>query len=454
MDNKKMIEEVLEINGEIEKIFKDITHGLPYKLFRKRIVKELVNKDYFNKLDNLLGQMSNSDLLIVMNIADYVIKIIYVPKYLSQAFFDFEKIKNDPDYLVEAYKETIKQHEAIASLARDKDYYEIIKNKSKVEQMEKYLLETMTNEQIQELANSSKDWQEKLYFYRFLKDGKKPCKFKPQKDGKYFVIKVKYLHEKENNEYYYICNDETVKKGDKVVVTSYTGEPFDLKVSKVLETNYYDEKDLPVSKDESQEFFAKTSDLDEFGAKYSFGKLKFYKDGEQIPFYDADLDRQCYLSSLKIANEITDRLSEEQKNYFATIPNFELVPDDFKKEVILKFVAEEPKHIREIEGAEDEISDYILRNVKNPEVYAEIKRITREVIEEIDDNDFYNLLSDTFEEHNTDFINYIKNSFIKGKTNLECDEEQEEWLAKKVFNTLIVELQKINEYIQAKEKNN
>lgn len=450
MEEKDLLEQVLDIDKELEEIFKRITHGLPYKLFRKKIVAEVLKNDYYSKLELLLSKMSNSDLLVVMNVADYVIKIIYVPKYLSEAFVDYEKIKNDPDYLIQAYNNIVDQHEAIASMSRDKDYYEIIKEKSNIEKIEKYLLEAMTNEQIHELANSSKDWQEKLYFYGFLKDGSKPCKFKKQREKKYYVLKVKYITKNDKNEYYYICNYENIKKGDKVIVTSYTGHSYDLKVAKVLDSSYYEEKDLPISIADSEEVVAKANEIEEFGGKYSFGKLKFYDDkGKEVPFFDADLDRQSYLSSLKIADQITDRLSDNLKKELSNIPNFELVPRSFKQMILDEYIVYEPKHIKELVGAEDEISDYILFNVKNPEIYETLKAITDSVVEDLDENDFENLLNDTFVEDNSDFIKYIENNFVKGKHNLEKDDE---WIAEKVFNKTIVELQKISKFKQEQEK--
>lgn len=40
-------------------------------------------------------------------------------------------------------------------MSKDKYYYEIVMGKANIKEIEKYLLTSMTNEQIQELANSS-----------------------------------------------------------------------------------------------------------------------------------------------------------------------------------------------------------------------------------------------------------------------------------------------------------
>lgn len=450
MDEKSLLEQVLNIDKKLEKIFVEITHGLPYKLFRKKIISEVLKNDYYNQLEFLLSKMSNSDLLVIMNVADYVTKIIFVPKYLSEAFVDYEKIKNNPDYLIQAYNELVNQQKAIASMSKNKDYYEIVMKKANIKKIEKYLLESMTNEQIQKLANSSKDWQKKLYFYGFLKAGSKPCKFKKYKGNKYYVLKVKYTTKQDKNEYYYICNDKNIYKGDKVIVTSYTGHSYDLKVAKVLETAYFEEKNLPVSIANSEEVIAKADEIEEFGGKYSFGKLKFYdKKGKKVPFFDADLDRQSYLSSLKIADQITDRLNNNIKKELSNIPNFELVPSSLKRVIMDEYMIYEPKHISEIVGLEDEICDYILFNVKNTEVYETTKEMTKNVIDTLDENDFENLLNDTFVESNSDFIKYIENNFVSGKHNLK---QNDEWIAKNVFNKTIVELQKISKFKHEQER--
>ena len=135
MDEKSLLEQVLNIDKKLEKIFVEITHGLPYKLFRKKIISEVLKNDYYNQLEFLLSKMSNSDLLVIMNVADYVTKIIFVPKYLSEAFVDYEKIKNNSDYLIQAYNELVNQQKAIASMSKNKDYYEIVMKKANIKKI-------------------------------------------------------------------------------------------------------------------------------------------------------------------------------------------------------------------------------------------------------------------------------------------------------------------------------
>lgn len=80
---------------------------------------------------------------------------MYVPEYLGDAFVYYEKIKNNPNYLIQAYNDLVEQQKSIASMPKDKYYYEIVMGKANIKEIEKYLLTSMTNEQIQELANSS-----------------------------------------------------------------------------------------------------------------------------------------------------------------------------------------------------------------------------------------------------------------------------------------------------------
>lgn len=45
-----------------------------HMLFRRKIISEVLKNDYYNQLHFLLSKMSNSDLLVVMNVANYVTK--------------------------------------------------------------------------------------------------------------------------------------------------------------------------------------------------------------------------------------------------------------------------------------------------------------------------------------------------------------------------------------------
>lgn len=74
MKEKNLLEQVLNIDKKLEEMFAQITHGLSYKLFRRKIISEVLKNDYYNQLHFLLSKMSNSDLLVVMNVANYVTK--------------------------------------------------------------------------------------------------------------------------------------------------------------------------------------------------------------------------------------------------------------------------------------------------------------------------------------------------------------------------------------------
>ena len=70
------------------------------------------------------------------------------------------------------------QQDAIEKYALNEYYYKKIMNLNYFDEIEKFLLSQMSNEDLMELANSSKDWYDKLYYYEFLKneDDKKMSK--------------------------------------------------------------------------------------------------------------------------------------------------------------------------------------------------------------------------------------------------------------------------------------
>lgn len=452
VNNTSLIDRIIELDKEIDKILKEITHGLPQKLFRKKIVLALFEKNIIGEVHEILSHMGNVELAMTLNLTKHIIGIEYIPKYMTEAFIDFKKIKEDPNYLINEYYRLVEQHKTIMNISNSKENYEIVKSRANIEKIEEYLLHSMNNEQINELANTSDDWNKKLYYYGFLKDkNEEQCKFKKQKNGKYYVIKVKYITVKDKNEYLYICNDDSIKKGNKVMVSSYIGYPLELKVAKVIESKYYNFEELPISIDDSEEVIAKVNSEEKLSAfKYSFGNLKCLKNGKEVPIFDPNLDRQSSLTSIKIANEVTNRLDDKTKSMLFNIPNFELVPRKFKQEIIDKYISLENDEIKEIDGLEDEICDYVLFNIKHEDCYNLINEIVNEVIANMEELTFENLLKNTFKENNGEYIKYIMEKYVIEKhKNIECDDE---WLAGRIFDTLIVKIQLINKTMLEEEK--
>lgn len=165
------IKEIIELDNELKKFLDKYGSKLPYSLEIKlnREWKK-VSKIYKNKADEIFGKMSNGELLIAIGMTEYIFTIVNIVDYFQKIKIDFDKIKDNPDLLINMYFRILKEDLILKEYAISDYYYEKIKAKNNIENIEKILLSNMTNEQIGFLASNSNQWLTKLYYYGFLKN--------------------------------------------------------------------------------------------------------------------------------------------------------------------------------------------------------------------------------------------------------------------------------------------
>ena len=161
-------DKLLDLDKEISAFF---TKHTKYDYFEKELNKEwsIHGNDFVKRADDILSTMDNEELLYALLGTKTIEKIIDVCKYFKPYKINVEYLKEHPEKAKEYYIDNLMQQDAIKSKSINKYYYKAIMNLNNFDEIEKAILSNMSNDDLMELANSSNDWREKLYFYGFIK---------------------------------------------------------------------------------------------------------------------------------------------------------------------------------------------------------------------------------------------------------------------------------------------
>ena len=164
-------------NGKLELI--DITNkdgmriykrGLIYivaKAFRELYPEALITVNY-QLYHSMLCELDNLEVTeeMIEKVNKRVKEIIKLNLPITKEIMSKEKA-------MEFYIENLTQQKAIRNTAINDYYYDRIKELNYFDEIEKVILSYMSNDELMELANNSKDWYEKLYYYGFIKSNSK-----------------------------------------------------------------------------------------------------------------------------------------------------------------------------------------------------------------------------------------------------------------------------------------
>ena len=122
-----------------------------------------------DKALKLLSTMNNNDVIESFKRSEFLFKYIDYSRFFKKIRLDKKRIKEENSYLEEYKRITdlldiliIKCHESICDSNQILDLLGF-------DNILDYLLTEMSNDDIMELATSSTDWEDKLYYYAYLK---------------------------------------------------------------------------------------------------------------------------------------------------------------------------------------------------------------------------------------------------------------------------------------------
>jgi len=126
-------------------------------------------KRYIDKAINILKKMSSKDMIEVIKRCRYLWNFIDLKKFIKRYPLNKTYLNNNKDMYIEEYRNLQNTCYSLSNISTNvkefQDYMSILA----VDDIEKYLLTNMPNDQIYSLASSTGMWDEKLYFFSFFK---------------------------------------------------------------------------------------------------------------------------------------------------------------------------------------------------------------------------------------------------------------------------------------------
>ena len=168
------VDKILDLDKEVQDFLDKYSSGKKADYYEKELNKQwkIHGKDFSKRADDILKKMSNVELMYTILGTERIKDITEIFEYFKPYKIDVEYLKEHPDKAKEYYYDNLMQQDAIQKTSINKYYYDIIMDKNYFEEIERFVLSQMNNEELMELADSSKDWYEKLYYYGFLKQDK------------------------------------------------------------------------------------------------------------------------------------------------------------------------------------------------------------------------------------------------------------------------------------------
>ena len=167
----KNIDDILDLDKELTDFLDKYSSGKEEDYFEKELNKqwEKHGDKFIKRADKLLKKMSNQELMYTLLGTESIKDIVRVIDYFKPYKINLEYLIEHPEKSKEYYYDNLLQQDAIRHNAINEYYFRIIMDLNYFEEIERFILSQMSNQELMKLADSSKDWQEKLYYYGFLK---------------------------------------------------------------------------------------------------------------------------------------------------------------------------------------------------------------------------------------------------------------------------------------------
>ena len=142
-------------------------------LTEDEIANKFEEKDFVGKAMKIIKKLSNNNLIELLKRSRYLSSFIDLKRFIKKYPLNKAKLKKNNSLYIEEYHRLQNICFRINDISFDKEEFNEYLDILDVDNVEKYLLEHMPNEQIYTLANENGIWEEKLYYFSFLKNVKK-----------------------------------------------------------------------------------------------------------------------------------------------------------------------------------------------------------------------------------------------------------------------------------------
>ena len=158
------INELLIIDQEIRDFTRD-----NYELSEEEFNEQFDEKKFISRAKRILNKLNSFDLIEAIKRSEYIWSYIDLGYYIKKYPINKTYLKNNKDKYLETYKNLQKFCKHISELSNDFNEFFEYAVVLDIDGVEEYLLSNMPNNQIYELSQETNDWNQKLFYFSFLK---------------------------------------------------------------------------------------------------------------------------------------------------------------------------------------------------------------------------------------------------------------------------------------------
>lgn len=137
------------------------------------IALKFEEKKFVDRAIKILKKLSNNNVIELLKRARYLTNFIDLKKFIKKYPLNKSKLKKNKELFIEEYKKLQKTCFFLSDIAIDYKEFREYMDVLDIDNVEKYLLENMPNDQIYKLSLETGIWDEKLFYFSFLKNNKK-----------------------------------------------------------------------------------------------------------------------------------------------------------------------------------------------------------------------------------------------------------------------------------------
>lgn len=160
----KDLNDLLIIDQKIGDFYYDNTN-----LTDDEFVEKFYNMNYIDKALKKVKKLSGNKVLELLKRSNYIKDFIDLKKFLKPYKINKKYLKENQEMYIEEYKKLRRTCFLISDISSNDCDFEEYMDALDIDNIEEYLLKNMPNEQIYKLSLETGIWDEKLFYFSFLK---------------------------------------------------------------------------------------------------------------------------------------------------------------------------------------------------------------------------------------------------------------------------------------------
>lgn len=126
-------------------------------------------KGFINKALKIIAKLSSKNVIELLKRSRYLNNFIDIKKFIKRYPLNKTYLKQNKNMYIEEYQKLRKTCLYFSEIAVNYNEFQEYMNVLDIDNIECYLLENMPNDQIYKLSCDTGDWEQKLFYFSFLK---------------------------------------------------------------------------------------------------------------------------------------------------------------------------------------------------------------------------------------------------------------------------------------------